>query len=120
MTAHHQDDQAETLLLQLFRGAGVKGLASMAAIDKPRRILRPLLDVSRLSLQTYATQHGIAWCDDESNNNLHFERNFVRHEVLPIIEARNPAIKTVLARSALHLAEANDLLNAVAAIDAQA
>ena len=118
VTAHHQDDQAETLLLQLFRGAGVKGLASMAAIDKPRRILRPLLDVSRLSLQTYATQHGIAWCDDESNNNLHYERNFVRHEVLPIIEARNPAIKTVLARSASHLAEANDLLNDLALIDA--
>jgi tRNA(Ile)-lysidine synthase len=118
VTAHHQDDQAETLLLQLFRGAGVKGLASMAAIDKSRRILRPLLEVSRLSLQAYATQHGIKWCDDESNNNLHYERNFVRHEVLPIIEARNPAIKTVLARSASHLAEANDLLNDLALIDA--
>ena len=118
VTAHHQDDQAETLLLQLFRGAGVKGLACMAAIDKSRRILRPLLEVSRLSMQAYATQHGIKWCDDESNNNLHYERNFVRHEVLPIIEARNPAIKTVLARSASHLAEANDLLNDLALIDA--
>ncbi len=119
VTAHHQDDQAETLLLQLFRGAGVKGLASMAAIDISRRILRPLLEVSRLSLQEYASQHGISWCDDESNNNLHYERNFVRHEVLPIIEARNPAIKTVLARSALHLAEANDLLKSLAAIDGE-
>jgi tRNA(Ile)-lysidine synthase len=119
VTAHHQDDQAETLLLQLFRGAGVKGLASMAAIDKSRRLLRPLLDISRSQLQDYAEQHDIQWCDDESNNNTHYERNFVRHEVMPILETRYPAVKSVLARSASHLAEANDLLDALAAIDAE-
>jgi tRNA(Ile)-lysidine synthase len=119
VTAHHQDDQAETLLLQLLRGAGIKGLASMATIDKSRRLLRPLLNVSRSALQDYAKQHGITWCDDESNENTEFERNFVRHEVLPVVQARYPAIKTVLARTASHLAEANDLLDTLAKIDAE-
>jgi tRNA(Ile)-lysidine synthase len=119
VTAHHQDDQAETLLLQLFRGAGIKGLASMAAMDKSRRLLRPLLGVSRSQLQDYAEQHGLQWCDDESNNDTHYERNFVRHEVMPILETRYPAVKSVLARSASHLAEANDLLDALAAIDGE-
>ena len=119
VTAHHQDDQAETLLLQLFRGAGVKGLASMAAVDKPRRLMRPLLNVSRTTLQDYAVQHHIQWCDDESNNDTHYERNFVRREVMPILETRYQAVKSVLARSASHLAEANELLDALAGIDAE-
>jgi tRNA(Ile)-lysidine synthase len=117
VTAHHQDDQAETLLLQLLRGAGVKGLASMATVDKARRLLRPLLDVSRKELESYATQHGIHWCEDESNDNTHYERNFVRHEVMPILQSRYSAVKSVIARTASHLSEANDLLDALAAID---
>lgn len=119
VTAHHQDDQAETLLLQLFRGAGVKGLASMAAVDKPRRLLRPLLGVPRQVLHDYALQHNIQWCDDESNSDTHYERNFVRHEVMPVLATRYPAVKTVLARSASHQAEADDLLSALAALDAE-
>jgi len=119
VTAHHQDDQAETLLLQLFRGSGIKGLASMAAVDNARRLLRPLLNISRSQLQDYAELQGIQWCEDESNTDTHYDRNFVRHEVLPILEARYPAVKSVLARSALHLAEANELLDALAAIDAE-
>ena len=119
VTAHHQDDQAETLLLQLFRGAGVKGLSSMASIDESRRLLRPLLDVPRKVLQDYAEQHDIQWCDDESNDNTQFDRNFVRHEVMPVLEARYQSVKSVLARTASHLAEANDLLDAMAMIDAE-
>jgi len=119
VTAHHRDDQAETLLLQLFRGAGTKGLASMASVDNARRLLRPLLNIARSQLQDYAELHGIQWCDDESNSNTLYERNFVRHEVMPILEARYPAVKSVLARSASHLAEASDLLDALAAIDAE-
>lgn len=119
VTAHHQDDQAETLLLQLFRGAGVKGLASMAAVDESRRLLRPLLNVSRLSLQDYAEQNGITWCNDESNENTDFDRNFVRHEILPILATRYSAVKSVLARTASHLAEANGLLDTLATIDAE-
>lgn len=119
VTAHHQDDQAETLLLQLFRGAGVKGLSSMAAVDHTRRLLRPLLNISRKDLQDYATQHAIHWCEDESNDNTHYERNFVRHEVMTTLESRFPAIKSVIARAASHLAEANDLLDTLAAIDTE-
>ncbi|HSH54418.1 MAG TPA: tRNA lysidine(34) synthetase TilS [Methylotenera sp.] len=117
VTAHHQDDQAETLLLQMFRGAGVKGLASMAAVDKARRLLRPLLDVSRKELESYAAQHAIDWCEDESNDDTHYERNFVRHEVMPILESRYPAVKSVIARTASHLSEANELLDTLAAMD---
>ncbi len=119
LSAHHQDDQAETLLLQLFRGAGLKGLASMAAADGHRRLLRPLLNVPRSALEDYAQQHGISWCEDESNSNTQYERNFIRHDILPVLSARNPAIKNVLARTASHAAEASDLLNALAALDAQ-
>ncbi|MDI1307965.1 MAG: tRNA lysidine(34) synthetase TilS [Methylotenera sp.] len=118
VTAHHQDDQAETLLLQMFRGAGVKGMASMAAIDEARRLMRPLLDVSRQTLQDYAEQHNISWCNDESNENTQYERNFVRHGILPILANRYPSVKSVLARTASHLAEANELLDSLARIDA--
>lgn len=119
VTAHHQDDQAETLLLQLFRGAGVKGLASMGCIDESRRLMRPLLDVSRQTLQEYADQHNIPWCNDESNDNTQYERNFVRHDVMPVLETRYTSVKSVLARTASHLAEANDLLDTLAKIDAE-
>jgi len=119
VTAHHQDDQAETLLLQMFRGAGVKGLSSMAAVDIIRRLLRPLLNISRKELHEYAVLNAIQWCDDESNDNTHYERNFIRHEVMPILESRYPAVKSVLARTASHLAEANDLVDTLAAMDAE-
>ncbi|NOT15773.1 MAG: tRNA lysidine(34) synthetase TilS [Methylotenera sp.] len=119
VTAHHQDDQAETLLLQLFRGAGVKGLASMAHIDCNKRLLRPLLGVSRAMLLEYAQAHHIDWCDDESNDNTQFERNFVRFKLMPILESRYESIKPTLARTASHLAEADEMLQALAKLDAE-
>ena len=119
VTAHHQDDQAETLLLQLFRGAGVKGLSSMAAVDNARRLLRPLLNTSRQSLHEYAVQHDIQWCDDESNDNTQYDRNFVRHEVMPVLESRFKSVKAVLARTASHMAEASELLEVLAVQDAE-
>jgi len=119
VTAHHEDDQAETLILQLMRGAGVKGLASMASIDPVRRLLRPLLGITRQQLHDYAKLHAIAWCDDESNVNTHYERNFVRHTLMPILAERSPAISSVLARTASHMAEANTLLDDLASNDAQ-
>lgn len=118
-TAHHQDDQAETLLLQLARGAGVKGLSGMAAIDDARKLLRPLLNISRAELEAYAQQHQLSWVDDDSNANTQFDRNFMRHSVLPILMQQYPAIKQTLARTAQHSADANDLLNVLAAQDAQ-
>lgn len=118
VTAHHQDDQAETLLLQLFRGAGVKGLSCMAAADKTRRLLRPLLNMSRQMLYEYALKYEIEWCNDESNDNTQYERNFVRHELMPVLESRFQGIKPVLARTASHMAEASELLEILASQDA--
>lgn len=117
--AHHQDDQAETLLLQLARGAGIKGLAAMAAVDHQRRLLRPLLDFSRAELEAYAAKHELVWIEDESNHNNAFDRNFLRNEILPKLREHYPAISQTLSRSASHLAEASGLLDALAEIDAQ-
>ncbi len=119
-TAHHQDDQAETLLLQLARGAGVKGLSSMADMDNARKLLRPLLNISKAELAVYAQQHALSWVEDESNANTQFDRNFMRHNVLPTLMQHYPAIKQNLARTAQHLADANALLDVLAALDAQA
>jgi len=116
--AHHQDDQAETLLLQLARGAGVKGLAGMAKIDVQRRLLRPLLDCSRNDLVAYAKAHQIDWVEDESNADTRYDRNFIRHEVLPLLSKQYNHIATTLSRSAQHLASASEMLDDLAAIDA--
>lgn len=119
VTAHHQDDQAETLLLQLFRGAGVRGLAAMPGVDATRKLLRPLLQQSRLSLESYARLQSLQWCEDESNDCIEYERNFVRHEVVPVLESRYPSLKNVLARTAMHMAEADILLKDLAQLDAR-
>lgn len=116
--AHHQDDQAETLLLQLLRGAGVKGLAAMAVLDRERRLLRPLLDYSRSELQQYAVACNLDWIEDESNQDLRYDRNYLRHELLPLIETRFTGAKKVLARTAGHMAESAMLLDELAQIDA--
>jgi len=134
--AQHQDDQAETVLLQLLRGAGVKGLAAMPAIRKAegRRqkaqgdpspithhpspaILRPLLDVTRAEILEYAKKRELKWVEDESNQDIYFQRNYLRHEVLPVIARRFPAYRATLARSARHLAEAAHTLDEMAAAD---
>lgn len=127
--AHHRDDQAETVLLQLLRGAGVKGLAAMPAVSSKSddaqtlvargvRVLRPLLDVPRGALEAYAYAHGLQWVEDESNLDLAYDRNFLRHHVFPQLEQRFPAARTTLARSAAHFAEAADLMDEVASADA--
>lgn len=114
--AHHRDDQAETLLLQLLRGAGVGGLAGMGAAKD--RLLRPLLDVPRAALAAYAATHGLVWINDASNLDPRHDRNFLRHRILPELQQRFPAAGVTLARSAGHLAEAAALLNEVAQQDA--
>lgn len=116
--AHHQDDQAETLLLQLLRGAGVKGLSAMAAADTKKRLLRPLLAVSRAELEAYASAHALQWIEDESNEDTSLDRNFCRHQIFPLLQQRFPAVKKTLARSASHMAEAALLLDELAAMDA--
>ena len=120
LLAHHQDDQAETLLLQLLRGAGLKGLSAMASQDADRRLLRPLLDISRVEVDAYAKAAQLTWIEDESNLDTHYDRNYCRHEVMPALKARFPAASATLARSASHIAEAANLLDELAQIDTQA
>ena len=125
--AQHQDDQVETLLLQLLRGAGVKGLAAMPAVSGQRsavsgqpepRILRPMLGVTRAEIEAYARARKLKWVEDESNRDVYFQRNFLRHEVLPVLARRFPAYRGTVGRAARHLAEASQLLDEVAAADA--
>ncbi|MBI5660192.1 MAG: tRNA lysidine(34) synthetase TilS [Nitrosomonadales bacterium] len=120
--AHHRDDQAETLLLQLLRGAGVRGAAAMPFI-RPRAgaptLLRPLLDVTRGELIEHARRHDLQWVEDESNADDLYPRNFLRRRVLPLLEQRFPSYRETLARSARHFAEAGDLLDQLAQLDAQ-
>ena len=134
--AHHRDDQVETFLLQLLRGAGVKGLAAMPLVRKAKgknkkaghpssfilhpSILRPLLDVTRAEIEEYARKRRLKWVEDESNQDIYFQRNFLRHEVLPVLARRFPAYRTTIVRSAGHLAEAARLLDEVAAADGRA
>ena len=120
--AHHQDDQAETVLLQLLRGAGVKGLAAMPAMraDAVRadmRLLRPLLGVTRAEIETYATARRLQWVDDPSNGDAHYLRNFLRRDIVPRLRSRVPACGATLARAAAQMGEAAQLLDALAVID---
>ena len=89
-TAHTRDDQVETVLLREMRGAGARGLAGLAASGP---IVRPFLDVSRAALEQYADMQGISWIDDPSNQRLEFQRNRVRHQLLPALRLADPSIE---------------------------
>lgn len=119
--AQHRDDQAETLLLRLLRGAGLRGLAAMppmrALAGTRARLLRPLLDVARSEIEAFARLHGLEWVEDESNADTARKRNFLRHEVLPALEQQFPAARAAIARAAAHLGEARELLDAMAQTD---
>jgi len=118
--AHHQDDQAETVLLQLLRGAGVAGLAAMPAVRSAGTgpsYLRPLLGVTRADIEAYARARGLRWIEDESNEDVSLDRNRIRHHVLPRLRELRPDASARIARSAGVLAEAVGLLDSLAAID---
>ncbi len=121
LTAHHRDDQLETVLVQLLRGAGVAGLAAMPARAPLGRgwQLRPLLDVGRDELAAYARLHRLAWIEDPMNAALRFDRAYLRARVLPAIRERWPAASETVSRSSRHLAEAARLLAGLAAADAK-
>jgi tRNA(Ile)-lysidine synthase len=112
LTAQHQDDQAETLLLQLLRGSGVNGLAAMPVMTTlgAGQHLRPLLAASREMLQQYAVANRLVWIEDPSNADVAFDRNYLRQQVLPVLRQRWPAVAASLSRSASHCAEAAQLL----------
>jgi tRNA(Ile)-lysidine synthase len=118
--AHHADDQAETLLLQLLRGAGVRGASAMPLLSRRAGspdLLRPLLHCFRQEILDYATAHDLKWIEDESNADDNYPRNFLRHRILPLLEERFPAYRDTLSRSAEHFAEASMLLDELAQQD---
>ncbi|TRX75483.1 tRNA lysidine(34) synthetase TilS [Pseudomonas mangiferae] len=118
-TAHHRDDQAETLLFRLLRGAGVRGLAGMPVQRRLGQgwLVRPLLGVGRAELERHARALGLDWVDDPSNRDTHLARNHLRHDILPSLHGRWPQAAANLARSAAHLREAESLLEDLAALD---
>ena len=155
--AHHADDQAETLLLQLLRGAGARGASAMPVLSLSKRpalslkeplairpscqktpakplvmpkrslpagrkdslnFLRPLLHCSRQEILDYAVAHQLHWIEDESNADDSYPRNFLRHRVMPLLGEKFPACRDTLARSAQHFAEASELLDDLARLDA--
>lgn len=121
LTAHHQNDQAETLLLQLLRGAGVAGLAAMPVVRSVGAgwHARPLLGVSRADLQAWAVQQKLSWIDDPSNVSVDPDRNFLRHAILPELQRRWPAATHSLSRSASHCAGVLEALHEQADDDLQ-
>ena len=117
--AHHADDQAETVLLQMLRGAGPYGLAAMPTYRPGRpALLRPLLDLPRAVILACAKARQLAWIEDESNANRAHARNALRHDIAPLLAARFAGYPRTLARSARHQAEAAELLDELARSDA--
>ncbi len=117
LTAHHSQDQAETLLLQLLRGAGLKGLSAMPAC-RPLGLgwhLRPLLGVAQRDLHHFGIAHGIAAVPDPMNHDARFDRAYLRSHLWPLLERRWPGAATTLSRTARHLADAQELLEQSAA-----
>ncbi|KXW57939.1 tRNA(Ile)-lysidine synthase [Ferrovum myxofaciens] len=121
--AHHQDDQAETVLLQLLRGAGLPGLQAMPAqrllAPEGPCLVRPLLGVSRAVLHRYAVAQDLEWVEDPSNRDPRHARNFLRQRVGPLLDEAFPAWRATLSRSARHLAQAQAVLEDLSAQDGQ-
>jgi len=119
LSAHHKDDQAETLLLNLMRGSGPAGLAGIAAVRPfaDAWLVRPMLDVSRAALREYADAQGLAWIDDPSNEDQQFDRNYLRHDIMPRLENRWPGVIDRIRRSATLAGEASQLLDQLADAD---
>jgi tRNA(Ile)-lysidine synthase len=119
LTAHHKDDQAETLLLQLLRGGGPRGAAAMPQYMRLPcgHLFRPLLCYDRQQLESYARSHHLQWVDDQSNQDTGLERNYLRHEIIPRLRSHWPSVTHVLARDAGLFAEASGLLDELAELD---
>lgn len=120
LLAHHRDDQVETLFQRLLRGSGPLGLGAMNPVSRQPglTILRPLLEQDRADLEAYARAHGLVWLDDPSNADTGFERNFLRHQVLPLLRSRWPRLNQTVARAARLGRESAQLLDELAQIDA--
>jgi tRNA(Ile)-lysidine synthase len=114
LLAQHQDDQAETFVLQLKRGAGVKGLSAMPLMyrnSKGAHFARPLLGFSRQALLQFAQNESLSWIEDESNQDQSFDRNFIRQSIMPLLNKRWPQFTTTTARSASHCADTQEVVD---------
>ncbi|WP_198411369.1 tRNA lysidine(34) synthetase TilS [Marinimicrobium alkaliphilum] len=121
LTGHHADDQAETLLLRLLRGSGLRGLAAMHRTRPLGQglVVRPLLTLPRSALRSYADTVDLRWVEDESNRDTAFDRNYLRQRVMPVLAERWPDFARRWQRTSAQLAEAQTLLDDLAAIDLQ-
>ena len=119
LTAHHSDDQLETVLLQLLRGSGLPGISAMPALAPfaDGFLARPLLSRSRAELETWVREQGLTWVEDDTNVDESLDRNYLRLRILPLIRDRWPGAATAVARSARHAAEAQSLLDGLALAD---
>jgi tRNA(Ile)-lysidine synthase len=125
LTAHHLDDQVETVLLQLLRGSGPAGLSGMDPANRAPGLLgderlamaRPLLGVARADLERCAREQGVAWVEDESNTDPRYARNALRHQVMPALAAAFPGYQQRVARSSAHTRSAQRLLDELGAQD---
>lgn len=113
VTAHHSDDQSETVLMRLLRGSGMSGLAGMRYRNQ-RGYLRPMLNISRVQIEQYLAENGLTWREDASNLDTIFLRNRIRHELLPLLEQYNPAIRQRLTATAAILSDEDLLLESLA------
>jgi len=125
LAAHHQDDQAETLLMQMLRGSGVAGLSGMDRFNFAPTLfgnpsvlmMRPLLDVSRADLEQFAHENQITYVEDESNEDARFLRNALRHQVMPVLEKISPGFASRMSRTAKHMQSAHNLAQVLAEQD---
>lgn len=115
LLGHHADDQAETILHNLLRGAGLRGAAAMPEANG--RLLRPLLSLPRSALFAYANSSGLAWVEDESNADQRYTRNFLRGRAIPMLAERFPQAGVQLAAAACRFGEAESLLDDLARLD---
>lgn len=120
-TAHHRDDQAETVLINLLRGAGVAGLRGIPArsVVLGCQVVRPLLELPRTALRAYAEEVGLSWVEDPSNRDARIARSFLRNEVMPKLTARWPGAAVTIARASRLCGESAELVDALAQLDAR-
>lgn len=109
LTGHHMDDQAETFFLRLMRGSGVDGLGAMRPVRdfSKGKLIRPFLTVTKDDLIDFALKHDLTWVEDESNKDTHYDRNFIRNEVMPLLKTRWKKASHLISRSAMHCQEAS-------------
>ena len=128
LTAHHQDDQAETLLMQMLRGSGIAGLSGMDTFNYAPTLfenpdvmmMRPLLGISRAELEVFAQENNISFINDESNDDVRYLRNALRHQVMPVLEQIAPGFAGRMSRTAKHMRSTHDLIEALAMKDLSA